>query len=67
MTWVHYPGLLDHPQHEIAKRQINGFGAMICFGVKNGLDGGKTVMNNVHLFTHNIHRKDPLVTFVKVV
>ena len=35
----------------IAKKQMDGFGSMIAFGVKNGLDGGKTVMNNVQLFT----------------
>jgi methionine-gamma-lyase len=51
VTWVRYPGLPDHPQHAIAKKQMDGFGSMICFGVKNGLAGGKTVMNNVRLFT----------------
>jgi methionine-gamma-lyase len=51
VTWVNYPGLPDHPQYEIAKKQMDGFGAMLCFGVKNGLEGGKTIMNNVKLFT----------------
>lgn len=51
VTWVNYPGLPDHPQYEIAKKQMDGFGAMLCFGVKNGLEGGVTVMNNVRLFT----------------
>lgn len=51
VTWVNYPGLPDHPQYEIAKKQMDGFGAMLCFGVKNGLAGGVTVMNNVRLFT----------------
>ncbi len=51
VTWVRYPGLPDHPQHEIANKQMEGFGSMISFGVKNGLQGGKIVMNNVHLFT----------------
>lgn len=51
VTWVNYPGLPDHPQHEIAKKQMDGFGAMLCFGVKNGLEGGITIMNNVQLFT----------------
>lgn len=51
VTWIKYPGLPDHPQYEIAKKQMDGFGSMICFGVKNGLSGGKTVMNNVSLFT----------------
>jgi methionine-gamma-lyase len=51
VTWVNYPGLPEHPQHEIAKKQMDGFGSMISFGVKNGLEGGKIVMNNVQLFT----------------
>ena len=51
VTWVSYPGLPEHPQHQIAKTQMDGFGAMIAFGVKNGLEGGKTVMNNVKIFT----------------
>ncbi len=49
VTWVRYPGLPDHPQHALAQRQMDGPGAMICFGVKNGLEGGMTVMNSVQL------------------
>jgi len=51
VAWVTYPGLPDHPQHELAKKQMDGFGAMISFGVKNGLLGGKTVMDHVQLIT----------------
>jgi methionine-gamma-lyase len=51
VEWVRYPGLPDHPQHAIAKKQMDGFGAMICFGVKGGLEAGRTVMNNVNVFT----------------
>ncbi len=51
VLWVRYPGLPDHPQHELARRQMDGFGAMICFGVKNGLEGGRAVMNHVRLIT----------------
>lgn len=51
VLWVNYPGLPDHPQHELAKKQMDGFGAMIAIGVKNGMAGGKIVMNNVKLFT----------------
>jgi len=51
VSWVRYPGLPEHPHHELAGRQMDGFGAMLCFGVKNGLEGGKTVMNNVRLIT----------------
>jgi methionine-gamma-lyase len=48
---VRYPGLPEHPQYKLAQKQMDGFGAMIAFGVKNGLEGGKIVMNNVQLFT----------------
>lgn len=51
VEWVRYPGLTSHPQHDLAQKQMDGFGAMICFGVRRGLDGGKVVMNNVKLFT----------------
>ncbi|NLJ28012.1 MAG: aminotransferase class I/II-fold pyridoxal phosphate-dependent enzyme [Deltaproteobacteria bacterium] len=51
VAWVRYPGLPNHPQHPLAKKQMDGFGSMICFGVKNGLQGGVTLMNNVRLIT----------------
>jgi methionine-gamma-lyase len=51
ILWVTYPGLPEHPQHAIAKKQMDGFGAMIAIGVKNGLKGGKIVMDNVQIFT----------------
>ena len=51
VTWVRYPGLPEHPQYAVAQKQMDGFGAMICFGVKNGLQGGVTVMNHVKLIT----------------
>jgi methionine-gamma-lyase len=51
VIWVSYPGLPDHPQHETAKRQMDGFGSMISFGVRDGLQGGITLMNSVRLIT----------------
>jgi methionine-gamma-lyase len=51
VSWVRYPGLEDHPQHEVAKRQMDGFGAVICFGVRGGLEAGRALMNHVELFT----------------
>lgn len=47
---VHYPGLLGHPDHALAQQQMrNGFGAMIAFEVKGGLDIGKEVVSNLRL------------------
>ena len=51
VEWITYPGLPEHPQHDLAKEQMDGFGSMISFGVKNGMDGGKVVMDNVKLIT----------------
>jgi methionine-gamma-lyase len=51
VAWVRYPGLDDHPQHDIARRQMDSFGSMLCFGVRGGLDAGRVLMNTVQLFT----------------
>ncbi|MEJ2092118.1 MAG: aminotransferase class I/II-fold pyridoxal phosphate-dependent enzyme [Syntrophobacterales bacterium] len=51
VEWVRYPGLSHHPGHDIAKKQMDGFGAMLCFGVKGGLAGGRMLMNHLRLFT----------------
>jgi methionine-gamma-lyase len=48
---VYYPGLKSHPQHELAKRQMSGFGGIICFEMKGGLETGKRLMNSVKLCT----------------
>jgi cystathionine beta-lyase/cystathionine gamma-synthase len=45
---VHYPGLPTHPQHELAKRQMNGFGGLIAFAM-GSLENARTVLNNVRL------------------
>ncbi|HLI29934.1 MAG TPA: aminotransferase class I/II-fold pyridoxal phosphate-dependent enzyme [Terriglobia bacterium] len=47
---VNYPGLPAHPGHELARRQMKAFGAMMSFEVKGGLDGGKKVMDRVQIF-----------------
>ena len=45
------PGAKSHPQHELAKKQMRGFGTMISFELKGGLDAGKVLMDNVELAT----------------
>lgn len=49
VEWVKYPGLESHPQHELAKKQMHGFGSMISFELKGGLEAGKVLMNNVQV------------------
>jgi methionine-gamma-lyase len=51
VAWVRYIGLPSHPQHELAKRQMSGFGAMISFEMKGGFAAGERLMNRVRLAT----------------
>lgn len=46
---VYYPGLESFDQHELAKRQMDDFGAMLSFELKGGYAAGATLMNNVKL------------------
>ena len=48
---VVYPGLASHPHHELAKRQMDGFGGMLSVRVKGGLDGAKRFCERLELFT----------------
>jgi methionine-gamma-lyase len=48
---VRYIGLESHPQHELAKRQMKGFGSMISFELEGGLEGGRLLMNQVRVAT----------------
>jgi cystathionine gamma-lyase len=47
---VVYPGLESHPQHALARRQMSGFGGMITFFVRGGLDGARRMLTRTKLF-----------------
>ena len=47
---VIYPGLSSHPQHELAKKQMSGFGGMITFFIKGGLAASKKFLESVQIF-----------------
>ncbi|MFZ3216227.1 MAG: aminotransferase class I/II-fold pyridoxal phosphate-dependent enzyme [Candidatus Acidiferrales bacterium] len=47
---VHYPGLLSHPDHQLAKRQMKGFGAMMAFDLKGGLPAARHFCDRARLF-----------------
>ena len=51
VTWVRYPGLESHPQHDLCLKQMAGPGSIISFGVKGGFEAGKTVIDNMKLAT----------------
>jgi cystathionine beta-lyase/cystathionine gamma-synthase len=61
---VRYPGLESFPQHELAKKQADGFGAMIWFEVEGGLKAGKALMDSIELWSlaENLGSLESLIT-----
>jgi O-acetylhomoserine (thiol)-lyase len=53
VTWVTYPGLPDDPSYKVASKYLKrGFGGLVGFGVKGGLEAGKKFINSVKLLSH---------------
>jgi O-acetylhomoserine (thiol)-lyase len=53
VNWVNYPGLTDSPNHRVAARYLkNGFGGIVGFGIKGGLEAGKKFIESVKLLSH---------------
>lgn len=47
---VFYPGLQDHPGHDIAKKQMTGFGGLVSFRIKGGLTEANAFFRKLHIF-----------------
>jgi len=53
VSWVTYPGLPDDPNHKLAAKYLKqGFGGLVGFGIKGGLEAGKKFINSVKLLSH---------------
>ena len=54
ISWVSYPGLESHPQHDLAKKYHHRgqYGAIMGFGIKGGLEAGKKLISSVKLLSH---------------
>jgi len=48
---VVYPGLPEHPQHELASKQMKRFGGMVTLHLKGGLEAAKKMLERTHLFS----------------
>ena len=61
---VMYPGLESFPQHELATRQASGYGALLWFEVKGGLQAGKKLMDSLKVWSlaENLGSVQSLVT-----
>ena len=53
VNWVIYPGLENHKTHVNSKKYLkNGFGGILTFGLKGGLEAGKQFIEHLELFQH---------------
>ena len=53
VAWVRYPGLRDDPAYPVASRYLKkGFGGMVVFGIKGGLEAGRQFVDSLKLFSH---------------
>ena len=53
VEWVRYPGLADDPTYPVASKYLNkGFGGMVVFGIKGGLQAGQQFVDSLKLFSH---------------
>ena len=51
VEWVRYPGAPDHPQRELVERQMDGPGALLCFGVRGGMPAGRALLEHLQIAT----------------
>ncbi len=51
LSWIKYPFLPSHPQHEIAKKQMSNGGGILTFELKGGIDSGRKFLNSLSLLS----------------
>jgi O-acetylhomoserine (thiol)-lyase len=58
VSWVSYPGLEDHPQHALMKRQMRGASGLLAFGVNGGLASGVRFIESAQFMSHLVNIGD---------
>jgi O-acetylhomoserine (thiol)-lyase len=52
ISWVSYPGLTSHPAHKLAAKYLSGgYGGVVTFGLKGGVEAGRKLIDSVQLFS----------------
>ena len=52
ISWVSYPGLASHPSHKLAEKYLSGgYGGVVTFGLKGGVEAGRKLIDSVKLFS----------------
>jgi O-acetylhomoserine (thiol)-lyase len=58
VAWVNYPGLEDHPQHALMKRQMRGASGLLAFGVEGGAESGVRFIEAAQFMSHLVNIGD---------
>ena len=58
VAWVNYPGLPDHPQHDLLQRQMSGASGLLSFGVVGGLSAGIRFIEGSQMMSHLVNIGD---------
>ena len=58
VAWVNYPGLPDHPQHDLMQRQMRGASGLLAFGVRGGLDKGVKFLESAQFMSQLVNIGD---------
>ena len=58
VAWVNYPGLPEHPQHALMKRQMRGASGLLSFGVQGGLSRGISFIESAQFMSHLVNIGD---------
>lgn len=51
ISWLKYPMLPSHPQHQIARKQMSAGGGIVCFELKGGIESGKKFLDSLEMLT----------------
>ena len=56
--WVNYPGLPEHPQHALMRRQMRGASGLLAFGVHGGIERGVKFIESAQFMSHLVNIGD---------
>jgi len=58
VAWVNYPGLPEHPQHALLKRQMRGTPGLLAFGIRGGIQSAVRFIEGAHFMSHLVNIGD---------
>ena len=58
VAWVNYPGLADHPQHGLMRRQMRGASGLLAFGIRGGMEAAVRFIESAQFMSHLVNIGD---------